>query len=75
MALEGDKDCDILERANFLRLEHLDCRFEFVEYLSYLVMVDVDKGPDICDTEVFEAADGVDVVSDDLWAAHAPHVA
>ena len=38
-------------------------------------MVDVDIGPDICDTEVCEAADGVDVVSDDLWAAHAPHVA
>ena len=38
-------------------------------------MVDVDEWPEIFDTEVFEAADRVDVVSDDLWAAHAPHVA
>ena len=38
-------------------------------------MVDVDVGPYVCDTQVFEAADRVDVVSDYLWAAHAPHVA
>ena len=64
MALEGDEDRNVLEGANFFRLEHLNRGFEFIKDLSQEVNVDVDKRPDVRDTEVFKAADGVDVVSD-----------
>ena len=72
VALEGDEDGNFLERANFFRSEHLDRSLELVKNLSHQVKVDVDEGPDIHDAKVLEASDGVDVVLDKLWAAHAP---
>ena len=62
--MEGDEDRDVLEGANFFRLEHFNRGFEFIKDLSQVVDIDVDKRPDIRDTKVFKAADGVDVVSD-----------
>ena len=72
VALEGDEDGNFLERANFFCFEHLDRSLELVEYLSQQVKVDVDEGPDVHDAKVLEAANGIDVVLDKLWAAHAP---
>ena len=72
MALEGDEDRYSFEGANFFRLEHLHGSFEFIEDLSQMFNIDVNERPDVRDTEVVEAYDGVDVVPNKLWTAHAP---
>ena len=71
VALEGDEYDNFLERAKFFCFEHLDRSLELVEYLSQQVKVDVDEGPDVHDAKVLEAENGVDVVLDKLWPAHA----
>ena len=73
MALEGEEDRNFLESANFFGSEHVDRCLEFIEDLSQMFNIDVNEGPDVRDAKVFETANGVDVVSDELRATHTPH--
>ena len=72
MALERDEDRNFLECAKLLWSEHFHRSLKLIKDLSQLLKTDIDKGPDVRDAKVSEAENGVDMVFDELWAAHAP---